>query len=52
MESIQVAIRIRPFLSYENETNTTIQTFEDNNKKIILSKNNKKFVSEFDRIFP
>ena len=52
MESIQVAIRIRPFLSYENETNTTIQTFEDNNKKIILSKNNKKFMSEFDRIFP
>ncbi len=52
METIQVSIRIRPFLSYEDETNTTIQTFEDDNRKIILAKNNKKFVSHFDRIFP
>ena len=47
-----MSIRIRPFLSYEDETNTTIQTFEDDNRKIILAKNNKKFVSHFDRIFP
>ena len=52
MESIKVAIRIRPFLPYETETNTTIQTFEDDNRKIILAKNSKKFVSHFDRIFP
>ena len=52
METIQVSIRIRPFLSYEDETNTTIQTFEDDNRKIILATNNKKFVSHFDRIFP
>jgi hypothetical protein len=52
MESIKVAIRIRPFLPYETETNTTIQTFEEDPTKIILAKNTKKFVSNFDRVFP
>ena len=52
MESIKVAVRIRPFLPFETETNTTIQTFEDDNTKIILAKNSKKFISNFDRIFP
>ena len=52
MESIKVAIRIRPFLPYETETNTTIQTFEEEPTKIILAKNTKKFVSNFDRVFP
>ena len=52
MESIKVGIRIRPFLPYENERNTTIETFEEDKTKIILSKNNKRFISNFDRIFP
>ena len=38
MESIEVAIRVRPFLSFENPTNTTIMLDENDDRKIRIGK--------------
>ena len=43
METIQVAIRIRPFLPYENETNTTIDVSSEDDRQIQIQKGKKKF---------
>ena len=51
METIKVAIRIRPFLQYEKEENSSIETIESNEKKIAISKGKKTLVSSFDKIF-
>ena len=51
MEPIQVAIRVRPFLPYENEYNTTIDISNEDDRKIFIQKGNKKFNGYFDKIF-
>ena len=51
MEPIQVAIRIRPFLPYENEYNTTIDISNEDDRKVYIQKGNKKFNGYFDKIF-
>ncbi len=51
METIKVAIRIRPFLQYEKEENCSIETTETNEKKIAITKGKKTLVSSFDKIF-
>ena len=49
METIQVAIRIRPFLPYENETNTTIDVSSEDDRQIQIQKGKKKFQGFFDK---
>ena len=51
METIKVAIRIRPFLQNEKEDYSSIETSETNEKKIAISKGKKTLVSSFDKIF-
>ena len=51
METIKVAIRIRPFLQNEKEEYSSIETSETNEKKIAISKGKKTLVSSFDKIF-
>ena len=51
METIQVAIRIRPFLPYENETNTTIDVSSEDDRQIQIQRGKKKFKGFFDKIF-
>jgi hypothetical protein len=51
MEAIQVAIRIRPFLIFENEEDTTIAINPEDDRKINISKSTKNFQGFFDKIF-
>ena len=50
MEIIKAAIRIRLFLQYGKEENSSIETIESKEKKIAISKEKKTLVSSFDKI--
>ena len=50
MERLRVAIRLRPFLSNENESNTGINMNPDDDKTIMISKSLKTFKGTFDKI--
>ena len=50
-ETIKVAIRIRPFFKFENESLSSITTENDDDRKIIVSKSLKTFQGFFDKIF-
>ena len=50
MERIKVAIRLRPFLSNENDSNTGINMDPDDDKTIMISKSFKTFKGYFDKI--
>ena len=50
MERIKVAIRLRPFLPNENESNTGINMNPDDDKTIMISKSLKTFKGTFDKI--
>ena len=50
MERIKVAIRLRPFLSNENDSNTGINMDPDDDKTIMISKSFKTFKGIFDKI--
>ena len=52
MERIKVLIRVRPFLSSENNSNTIVTTDENNTKDIEISKLPKKFHGTFDLVLP
>ena len=51
MERIKVAIRLRPFLPNENESNTGINMNPDDDKTIMITKSLKTFKGTFDKIF-
>ena len=51
METIQVAIRIRPFLPEEKEENSPIEVLENSDKKITITKGKKIIQTQFDKIF-
>ena len=48
MERIKVAIRLRPFLPNENESNTGINMNPDDDKTIMITKSLKTFKGTFD----
>ena len=50
MEQLKVVVRIRPFLSNENSSNTGLDIDSDNSQKIVISKSLKKFEATFDKI--
>jgi hypothetical protein len=50
MERLKVAIRLRPFLSNENESNTGINMNPDDDRTIMISKSLKTFKGTFDKI--
>ena len=50
MERLKVAIRLRPFLPNENESNTGINMNPDDDKTIVISKSLKTFKGTFDKI--
>ena len=50
MERIKVAIRLRPFLPNENESNTGINMNPDDDKTIMITKSLKTFKGTFDKI--
>ena len=50
MERIKVAIRLRPFLQNENESNTGINMNPDDDKTIMITKSLKTFRGTFDKI--
>ena len=50
MERLKVAIRLRPFLSNENESNTGINMNPNDDKTIMISKSLKTFKGTFDKI--
>ena len=50
MENIKVLVRIRPFLSKENDSNTGLSIDPDNPQRIEISKSLKRFEATFDRI--
>ena len=51
MESIQVSIRIRPFLQTEKKEKSPIEITEANGNKITIVKGNKTVETKFDKIF-
>ena len=51
MESIEVAIRVRPFLPFENPTNTTITLDENDDRKIRIGKSLTFFEAYYDKVF-
>ena len=50
MEQLKVVVRIRPFLSNENSSNTGLDIDSENSQKIVISKSLKKFEATFDKI--
>ena len=50
MERLKVAIRLRPFLPNENESNTGINMNPDDDRTIVISKSLKTFKGTFDKI--
>lgn len=51
MESIEVSIRIRPFLKLENPNNTTITIDEEDDRKIRIGKSLNFFEAYYDKVF-
>ena len=51
MESIEVAIRVRPFLPFENPTNTTITLDDSDDRKIRIGRSLTCFEAYFDKVF-